>query len=108
MIARQPGNNAIILLEHFYHVSNCVWQPFDVTIQKAIMKTIDEIGTGNKSFRREGCKLLCYFTIKVTGRLLSFKIIFDGIIIILPNKSIMMHRFTLLSVSEMISGLNDY
>ena len=44
------GNNAIIRLEYYYHVSNCVWQPFDVTIQKGIMKTIDEIGTGNKSF----------------------------------------------------------
>ena len=36
------------------------------------------------------------------------KIIFGGVIIVLANKSITMHNFTLLSVSVMISSLNDY
>ena len=34
-------------------------------------------------------------------------IIFGGVIIVLANKSIAMHSFTLLSVSVMILSLND-
>ena len=46
--------------------------------------------------------------LKLRGRQLLFKITFGGVIIVLANKSIMISSFTLLSVSVMISSLNDY
>ena len=53
--------------------------------------------------------LLKYFSyLKLRGRYSQFKIIFGGVIIVLANKSITTHNFTLLSVWVMISSLNDY
>ena len=46
--------------------------------------------------------------LRLWGRYSLFKIIFGGVIIILANKSITTRNFTLLSVSVMISSLNDY
>ena len=46
--------------------------------------------------------------LRLRGRYSLFKIIFGGVIIVLPNKSITTCSFTLLSVSVMISSLNDY
>ena len=46
--------------------------------------------------------------LRLWGRYSLFKIMFDGTIIVLANKSITMCNFSLLSVSVIISSLNDY
>ena len=46
--------------------------------------------------------------LRLLGRRLLFKFIFGGVTIVLANKSITTHGFTLLSLSVMISSLNDY
>ena len=46
--------------------------------------------------------------LRLRGRYSLFKITFGGVIIILANKSVTTSNFTLLSVSVMISSLNDY
>ena len=46
--------------------------------------------------------------LRLLGRYLLFKINFGGVIIVLANKSITIPKFTLLSVSMMISSLSSY
>ena len=46
--------------------------------------------------------------LRLRGRYSLFKNIFGNVIIVLANKSITTRNFTLLSVSVMISSLNDY
>ena len=46
--------------------------------------------------------------LSLQGRYLLLKIIFGGVIIVLTNESIMTYSFTLLSVSVIISSLNNY
>ena len=49
-----------------------------------------------------------FLGLRLRSRYSLFKITFGGMTIVLANKSIMMRSFSLLSVSVMISSLNDY
>ena len=51
---------------------------------------------------------ISYDPLRLRGRYSLFRVIFGGMIIVLTNKSITIHSFSLLSVSVMISTLNDY
>ena len=53
-------------------------------------------------------EVLYTWCLRLRGRYSLLKIIFGGVIIVLANKSITTRSFSLLSVSMMISSLNDY